>query len=218
MRAPPPSRGRDVSSRKVVPVFRRPLALFAVLALSLAACGEGDPEVEVTTPVEEPTEDVDEPDDDQAAADEDGTDTDDADGDATDGVDDGDEPDTGPEPDPAALADPCAGHEDREGEAFIELVAPVQDQQVADEVTLVGCSNVYEATVSWRLLDADGETIDEGFTTAECGSGCVGAFEETIELDADATAEPTLELQVFWQDAADGSDRDLVEVELVVTS
>jgi hypothetical protein len=189
-------------------VLGRPLALFAVLALSLAACGEGDPEVEVTTPVEEPT------DDDQAATDdevdeevEDGTDE----GDATDGDD------PGPEPDPAALADPCAGHEDRAGEAFIELVAPVEDQQVTDEVTIVGCSNVYEATVSWRLLDGDGETLDEGFTTAECGSGCVGAFEETIELDDDVSAEPTLELQVFWEDAADGSDRDLVQVELVVT-
>jgi hypothetical protein len=198
-------------------VLRRPLAVFAVLALSLAACGEGDPEVEVTTPVEEPTEepteDVDDPTDDQAATEED------ADEGATDeadegGTDEGDDP--GPEPDPAALAAPCADHEDRTGEAFIELVAPVQDQQVADEVTIVGCSNVYEATVSWRLLDAAGTTVDEGFTTAECGSGCVGAFEETIELDADATAGSTLELQVFWEDAADGSDRDLVEVELVV--
>jgi hypothetical protein len=214
MRAPPPPRWREVRSRKVAVVFRRPLAVFAVLALSLAACGEGDPEVEVTSPVEDPTEepaeDVDEPaDDDQATTDEDEDDG--------AGTDEGDDPDTGPEPDPAALADPCADHEDRTGEAFIELVAPVQDQQVDDEVTLVGCSNVYEATVSWRLLDADGEPLDEGFTTAECGSGCVGAFEETIELDADATAESTLELQVFWQDAADGSDRDLVEVELVVT-
>jgi hypothetical protein len=51
-------------SRKVLVVFRRPLAVFAVLALSLAACGEGDPEVEVTTPVEEPTDEVDEPADD----------------------------------------------------------------------------------------------------------------------------------------------------------
>jgi hypothetical protein len=195
-------------------MLRRPLAVFAVLALSLAACGEGDPEVEVTTPVEEPTEDVDEPtDEDQAATDEHATD----DAEADEGeADERDDPGTGPEPDPAALEEPCADHEDRTGEAFIELVAPVQDQQVADEVTIVGCSNVYEATVSWRLLDADGAILDEGFTTAECGSGCVGAFEESIELDTDATAEPTLELQVFWQDAADGSDRDLVEVELVV--
>jgi hypothetical protein len=200
-------------------MLRRPLAVFAVLALSLVACGEGDPEVEVTTPVEEPTEDVDEPtDEDQAATDEHATDDAEADeGEADEGgTDEGEDPDTGPEPDPAALEEPCADHGDRTGEAFIELVAPVQDQQVADEVTIVGCSNVYEATVSWRLLDADGAILDEGFTTAECGSGCVGAFEESIELDTDATAEPTLELQVFWQDAADGSDRDLVEVELVV--
>jgi hypothetical protein len=191
--------------------MRRALATLAVLALALAACGEDEPDVEVTTPVEEPTE-------------EDGTDEADGTDDAEDGADDqgddeqgDDAADEGPQPDAAALADPCGPHEGREGEAFVDLVAPVQDQQVEDEITLVGCSNVYEATVSWRLLDGDGRTLDEGFTTAECGSGCVGAFEDTIALDADAAAEPALQLQVFWEDAADGGDRDLVEVGVVVT-
>jgi hypothetical protein len=194
--------------------MRRALATLAVLVLALAACGEGEPDVEVTTPVEEPTEDdgTDEADE----ADDAGDDADDAGDDADDqGGDDVTE--DGPQPDAAALADPCGPHEGREGEAFIDLVAPVQDQQVEDEIVLVGCSNVYEATVSWRLLDGDGRTLDEGFTTAECGSGCVGAFEETIALDADAAAEPALQLQVFWEDAADGSDRDLIEVGVVVT-
>jgi hypothetical protein len=189
--------------------LRRSLSILAVLVLSLAACGEGDPDVEVTTPVEEPTDDVQDD-----GAEDDGEDQAGADGEADDA---GDTEDGGPEPDAAALADPCGPHEGREGEAFIDLVAPVQDQHVTDEVTIVGCSNVYEATVSWRLLDGDGRTLDEGFTTAECGSGCVGAFEETITLGEDASAEPALVLEVFWQDAADGSDRDVTEVGLVVT-
>jgi hypothetical protein len=188
-------------------VLHRPLALFAVLAVTLAACGEGEPELEVTTPVEEPADDAD--------ATDDGDDRDDEDDTATDDVEE-DAAGEGPQPDPEALADPCAAHQGRETDAFLDLVAPVQDQQVTDEVTIVGCSNVHEATVSWRLLDGDGRSLDEGFTTAECGSGCVGAFEETIELDDTATTEPYLELQVFWVDAADGSDRDLTEVGLVV--
>jgi hypothetical protein len=188
---------------------RRALVPFVVLPLLLVACGaDPTPDVEATLPVEEPT---DEPTDDPAEEPDEGeTDGDD--------VDAGPQPDAdaGPEPDADALADPCADHQGREDEAFLELVAPVQDQRVTDELTLVGCSNVFEATVSWRILDGDGRTLDEGFTTAECGSGCVGAFEETVELDATATAEPFLAVQVFWEDAADGSDRDLVEVGVIV--
>jgi predicted small lipoprotein YifL len=187
--------------------MRRTMAILAVLALSLTACGGTDPELDpgdLETPLDDEATDDDavddvdettEPGDDAAGTD----DTSDAAGDAT-----------APEPDPAELAAPCEGHEDRIGEAFIELVSPVDDQQVGSELRLVGCSNVYEATVSYRLLDGDGRTLDEGFTTAECGSGCVGAFDETVDLTA-AEGEPVVYVQVFWESAEDGSDRDLEE-------
>jgi hypothetical protein len=183
--------------------LRRSLALLAALALSLAACGADDPDLGAP----DPDETVDPADD-----------TPDTDPDAD--VDDPPADDAtlggGPQPDPDALADPCEPHRDREDEAFLDVVSPAQDQQVSEGITLVGCSNVFEATVQWRLLDGDGETLDEGFTTAECGSGCVGAFEEDIALDGQAADEPYLYLQVFWEDMADGSERDLVEVGVVV--
>ena len=122
---------------------------------------------------------------------------------------------TGATPDDAALADPCADHQDRVAEAFIEVVSPVGEQRVGDEVELVGCSNVFEATVLWRLYDGDGRLLDEGFTTAECGSGCVGAFRETLSLEA-ADGEPFAELHVFWESPEDGSERDLVAIPLVL--
>lgn len=112
------------------------------------------------------------------------------------------------EPDPAAMDDPCAPHAGREAEAFIDVVSPVNGQQVDGPVELVGCSNVYEANVLYRVLDAAGDVVVEGFTTATCGSGCVGEFREQIHLDA--VGELTLE--VFWEDAADGSERDVVTV------
>lgn len=115
-----------------------------------------------------------------------------------------------PVPDADLVAAPCAAHEGRELEAFIDLVAPVDEQVVGDEVEIVGCSNVYEATVNWRLVDEDGHTLGEGFTTAECGTGCVGAFRDTVSLAA-AEGEPTVELQVFWVSPQDGSDEDLHE-------
>jgi predicted small lipoprotein YifL len=183
--------------------LRRSLALLAVLALSLAACGADDPDLGAPDPDEtvDPADDT-------------------PDTDADDDLDDPPADDAtlggGPQPDPDALADPCEPHRDREDEAFLDVVSPAQDQQVSEGITLVGCSNVFEATVQWRLLDGDGETLDEGFTTAECGSGCVGAFEEDLALEGQAADEPYLYLQVFWEDMSDGSERDLVEVGVVV--
>ena len=110
-----------------------------------------------------------------------------------------------------ALEDPCAEHAGREDEVFIELVAPVNEQQVDDQVEVVGCSNVNEGTVSYRVLDGDGRTLNEGFITAECGTGCVGAFRDSIDLSA-AEGEPVAYLQFFSESMADGSEVALTEV------
>jgi hypothetical protein len=184
--------------------MRRTTVIVAALALLVSACGGQDP-IEDLEPAAPGEEEPATPDDDAAeddAAEDDGGATTTDDGGTTD--------DAAPEADPSAVADPCAGHEDRTDEAFIELVAPVDEQRVDDEVRIVGCSNVYEANISYRLLDGDGRTLEEGFTTAECGTGCVGAFDETVSL-AVAEGEPVVYLQVFWGSPEDGSDRDLVE-------
>jgi hypothetical protein len=108
-----------------------------------------------------------------------------------------------PTPDPAAMAAPCARHEDRTADAFIEVVSPVGGQQVGSTVELVGCSNVYEATVRYRLV-GDGGTVDS-FTTAACGTGCVGEFRETISVPA---GSGPLTVEVFWDSPKDGSEQD----------
>jgi hypothetical protein len=113
-------------------------------------------------------------------------------------------------PDATAVAQPCATHQGREGEAFLAVSAPVDGQEVSDAVELVGCSNVYEATVRYRLTDASGSVLVDTFTTADCGSGCVGAFRATIELPASGE----LALVVFWEDASDGSERDAIRITL----
>ncbi len=125
------------------------------------------------------------------------------------------DPAAGPLPDPDRLADPCAAHEGREMDSFIDLVAPVQDQVVGDEVELVGCSNVHEATVVWHVLDGDGELLDEGFTTATCGTGCVGEFSDVVPLEA-AAGEPVAYLQVFSPNMADEGPEQLELVEVMV--
>jgi hypothetical protein len=191
----------------------------AVAGVVLAACGGPAEDAGVGT--DDTTDGVEDGADEDGAAEVDDADAgaDDADAGADDAEDDAGDDDTGedgPQPDPAALADPCAAHEDREMDQFIDLVAPVQEQRVSGALELVGCSNVFEATVSYRLLDGDGRTLEEGFTTATCGTGCVGEFRETVDL-AVAAGEPVVYLQVFTQSMADdGGEDELTEVMVVL--
>jgi hypothetical protein len=119
------------------------------------------------------------------------------------------------QPDPARVADPCAVHEGGEMRAFIDVVAPVDGQQVGAIIDLVGCSSVYEGTIQYRIVDTAGNTLLEDFTTATAGGPEIGEFRETIEIPT--TGE--LYLEVYWADAAsgdeqhpDGPERDLVRI------
>ncbi len=172
----------------------RALVLTGTAALLLAACGDDpDPTVD-DAPAEE-----------EADAAETDAGADDGSGDDADGA---------PTPDADLVADPCEPHEERVDETFIELAAPVDGQAVDDDLDLVGCSNVFEANVQWRL-EADGEVLDDGFTTAECGSGCVGAFEEQLALDA-ADGHEQVTLTVFAPSMAEG-EGDAEEPSVSVT-
>lgn len=199
-------------------------------ALLLAACA-GPAEVPVIEAAEEAVEEADpaapEPDeadaadgdgsssaDDTAATDagEDAEGSEDPSG-SDPGADDagsGEAGDGTPVPDPDLVAAPCAAHEGREMEPFLDLVAPVDGQAAGQQLEIVGCSNVYEATVNWRLVDEAGGVLDQGFTTAECGTGCVGAFADTVPLTA-AAGGSVVTLQVFWISPQDGADTDLQE-------
>jgi hypothetical protein len=114
-----------------------------------------------------------------------------------------------PTPDPARVAAPCAEHQGREMDVFIAVAAPVGGQQVGSTVELVGCANVYEATVRYRLV-GNGVSVDS-FTTATCGTGCVGEFRETISVPA---GSGPLTLEVFWDSPKDGSEQDTVTIPL----
>jgi hypothetical protein len=200
---PDPPTGATLLAR--TRLHTRTLALSAAAALVLAACGGGDPTVgETADPDTTPTE----------ALEEDPEDLEDPDTDAGEAPEaeppaepEPEEPTAGPTPDPDLLEDPCAPHQGREDDAFIEVVSPVAEQQAAaGSVELVGCSNVFEANVQWTLYDGDGRELDTGFTTAECGTGCVGAFATSVPLDA-AAGEPFAELHVYAEDASDAEER-----------
>lgn len=119
-----------------------------------------------------------------------------------------------PEPAPATVDDPCAGHENRTSDVFIEVAAPVDGQQVGPAIDLVGCSNIFEAAVRYRLSQG-GNVLVDSFTTSDCGHGfCVGEFSASV--DASGASSGPLTLQVFWDDASDGTERDVTQLSLVM--
>jgi hypothetical protein len=92
----------------------------------------------------------------------------------------------------------------------IEVMSPSIDDAVSSPARLAGTADVFEATVSYRILGGRGQVLAEGFTTASCGNGCRGGYAARIPFKVNHSQPGTI--QVFQVNAADGSETDLVEV------
>jgi hypothetical protein len=94
--------------------------------------------------------------------------------------------------------------------APIAVALPQTGASVQSPITVAGSANVFEATVSVRVLDANGDVIVEAFTTAACGTGCRGDFNAQVEIPVDTEQPATI--QVFESSAQDGSMINAVEI------
>jgi hypothetical protein len=92
----------------------------------------------------------------------------------------------------------------------ITVALPVEGDEVSSPAVVSGTANVFEATVSLRILDATGEVLVRGFTTATCGTGCRGEYEATLEFEVSEVQDGTVE--VWWDSPKDGSRQDVVSV------
>ena len=115
-----------------------------------------------------------------------------------------------PSQEPRTFEEACAG---REGEAFIEVLTPLPGAEVGDPFTVTGCGNTFEATYLYRVELPDGTVAAEGFGTMSCGSGCVGEFDQEVEVGH--TGDVTL--VVYESSAEDGSEEHVVEVPLTIS-
>ena len=88
---------------------------------------------------------------------------------------------------------------------------PYAGEVVERTFTMSGLANVFEANVSWRIVDDNDKVIEGGFTTATCGTGCWGTFEEEIRYTG---KKNWALLQVFQSSAEDGSPMNMVTVPL----
>ena len=94
----------------------------------------------------------------------------------------------------------------------IVVFTPYSGQELTSPFTMTGLSNVFEATVSYRIRDEAGKIIDEGFTTATCGTDCYGTFSQEIDVDA----EGPVVLEVFESSAEDGRPLHMQRVPLIL--
>lgn len=92
----------------------------------------------------------------------------------------------------------------------ILVTEPRMGERVSSPVTIRGSANVFEATVSMRLIDADGRRLARSFTTATCGSGCRGTYEHELGFEVEREQHGVIEV---WQASAeDGSKMDVVRI------
>lgn len=192
--------------------MHRHLLLPAIAALLLAACGGGtDVTVEEDVPVAQATPAA--GDDSDGAVEGSGGEDDGENGDGSDDEDTEDTEDTDGDTNARGSdeEDPCADPPEEGSFAGILLSAPDDGDTVSDGDLLVGCGSTFEATFVWEV-DYDDGSMDGGFGTMTCGTGCIGTFEEPMELSGSGPAT----LTVFEESAQDGSRVNEVVREIVV--
>jgi hypothetical protein len=92
----------------------------------------------------------------------------------------------------------------------IVVRTPVAGDEIVSPVTVAGTADVFEATVSIRILDANGQELAAAFATATCGTGCRGKYSAEVFFFTEERQDGTIE--VFESSAADGSPLNLVSV------
>jgi Immunoglobulin-like domain of bacterial spore germination len=96
----------------------------------------------------------------------------------------------------------------------IDVQAPPRGAVVTSPVTINGTADVFEATVSIRIIDAVNNPIAQTITMATCGTGCRGDFSVDVPFSVDT--EQTGVIQVFEVSAKDGSMIHVVRIHVTL--
>lgn len=121
---------------------------------------------------------------------------------------------TGSSPTAGAVAEPCEdlGVGEQVDLPVLFVTAPDVGAAVTSPISVQGCTNAFEANVNWELLTADGTTLADGFATATCGTGCLGAL--SFEVAFTVPSETVGTLRVFAASPEDGSEQDVNAIPL----
>jgi germination protein M len=96
----------------------------------------------------------------------------------------------------------------------IVVTSPAPGDEVTSPVTVEGTANVFEATVSMRILDLAGNGLAATFATATCGTGCRGDFSKKVEFDVSERQDGVI--KVFEESAEDGGPFHVVSVPVIL--
>ncbi|MEV4660014.1 Gmad2 immunoglobulin-like domain-containing protein [Micromonospora sp. NPDC049301] len=96
----------------------------------------------------------------------------------------------------------------------IVVTDPIVGQRVTAPLTVTGTADVFEATVSVRVLDAASREVATGFGTASCGSGCRGGYRVVVGWRTAREQRGTIE--VYEVSARDGSRINTVAVPVLL--
>lgn len=96
----------------------------------------------------------------------------------------------------------------------IVVEQPAVGEEVEGPLVIKGTANVFEATVSIRVIGEKGEVLVEDFTTATCGTGCRGEFEKEIDVAVDRRT--TVVVKVFESSAENGRPTNVVNVPVIL--
>jgi immunoglobulin-like protein involved in spore germination len=92
----------------------------------------------------------------------------------------------------------------------ITVATPEAGDEISSPATVSGTADVFEATVSLRILDATGHVLVRDFTTATCGTGCRGEYEARLAFEVAEAQDGTVE--VWWDSPKDGSRQDVISI------
>jgi len=105
-----------------------------------------------------------------------------------------------------------ADYEDQVPAIVVE--EPAIGEEVHGPLVVKGTANVFEATVSFKVIGEDGETLATDFATATCGTGCRGDFEKRLDVEVDRRT--TVIVKVFESSAEDGRPTNVVNVPVIL--
>jgi hypothetical protein len=71
----------------------------------------------------------------------------------------------------------------RDPASAIVVQKPASGARVSSGVVVSGTANVFEANVGVEVLDQSGHELVKTFTTATCGTGCVGTFSVPVRFE-----------------------------------
>lgn len=97
----------------------------------------------------------------------------------------------------------------------ILVTGPAIGERVGSPVTVAGSADVFEATVTVRVLDAAGRAVATAFTTATCGTGCRGDYRIAVTYRVPREQAGTIE--VYEVSADDGTRTHVVTVPVTLT-